>query len=77
MQTYYDIELGEDDFAIATSTGPEKFSAPIVLKKYVVVNNREAAHLTKLLIDDHSCSLVLMQELTSPYRTSGCSIATR
>jgi len=34
MQTYYDIELEEDDFSIATSTGPEKFSAHIVLKKY-------------------------------------------
>jgi len=32
MQTYYDIDLDSKDFAIATSTGPEKFSAQIVLK---------------------------------------------
>jgi len=53
MQTYYDVELGEDDFSIATSIGPEKFSAHVIVKNYVVDNNREAAHLTKLLIEDH------------------------
>jgi len=53
MQTYYDIELKDDHYAIATSTGPEKFSAHIVLKNYAVFNNREATHLTKKLIDDH------------------------
>jgi len=62
MQTYYDIELKNDDYAIATSTGPEKFSAHIFLKNYALVNNREAEHLTKLLTDDHlpnSCCLLL------------------
>jgi len=53
MQTYYDVELGEDDFSIATSIGPEKFSAQVIIKNYAVDNNREAAHLTKLLIEDH------------------------
>jgi len=53
MHTYYDIELKDNGYAIATSTGPEKFSAHIVLKNYAVVNSREAMHLTKLLIDDH------------------------
>jgi len=53
MHTYYEIELKDDDYAIANSTGPEKFSTHIILKNYVVVNNREALHLTKLLIDDH------------------------
>jgi len=53
MQAYYYIDLDSNDFAIATSTGPEKFSAHIVLKNYVVDNNREAVHLNKLLIDDH------------------------
>jgi len=53
MQTYYNIELGEDDLSIATSIGPEKFSAHVIVKNYVVDNNREAAHLTKLLIKDH------------------------
>jgi len=53
MQTYYDVELGEDDFSIATSLGPEKFSAHVIVKNYVVDNNREATHLTKLLIEDH------------------------
>jgi len=53
IQTYYDIELEEDDCPIATSTGPEKFSAHIVLKNYAMVNNREATHLTKLLINDN------------------------
>jgi hypothetical protein len=53
MQTYYDIELEEDDFAIATSIGPEKYSAHVILKNFVVANNKEAAHLTKLLIEDH------------------------
>jgi len=33
--------------------GPEKFSAHVILKNYEVENNREAAHLTKLLIEDH------------------------
>jgi len=45
METCYDVELREDDFSIATSIGPEKFSAHIILKNYVVANNREAAHL--------------------------------
>jgi len=53
MQTYYDVELEGDDFSISTSIGPEKFSAHVILKNYVVDNNREAAHLTKLLIEDH------------------------
>jgi len=41
------------DFSIATSIGPEKFSAHVILKNYAVENNREAMHLTKLLIEDH------------------------
>jgi len=53
MQTYCDVELGEDDFSIATSIGPEKFSAHVIIKNYAVDNNREASHLTKLLIEDH------------------------
>jgi len=53
METHYNVELREDDFSIATSIGPEKFSAHFILKNYVVDNNREATHLTKLLIKDH------------------------
>jgi len=53
MQTYYDIELKDDEYTIASSTCPEKFSVHIILKNYAVVNNREATHLTKLLIDYH------------------------
>jgi len=34
MQTYYDVELGEDDFSIATSISPEKFSAHVIIKNY-------------------------------------------
>jgi len=44
METYYDVELEEDDFSIATSIGPEKFSAHVIVKNYVVDNNREATH---------------------------------
>jgi len=40
MQTYYDVELEEGDFSIATSIAPEKFSAHVILKKYAVENNR-------------------------------------
>jgi len=32
MQTHYNIELVEDDFSIATSISPEKFSAHVILK---------------------------------------------
>jgi len=53
METHYNVELRGDDFSIATSIGPEKFSAHVILKNYVVDNNREAVHLTKLLIKDH------------------------
>jgi len=53
MQTYYEVDLEDDDYVVATSIGPEKYSAHIVLKNYAVVNNREAAHLTKLLIEEH------------------------
>jgi len=53
METCYNVELREDDFSIATSIGPEKFSAHVILKNYVVANNREAAHLTKLMIQNH------------------------
>jgi len=65
MQTYYDVELEEDDFSIATSIGPEKFSAHAILKRYAVENNREAAHLTKLLIEDH------LLEFLRPYVDAG------
>jgi len=53
METHHNVELREDDFSIATSIGPEKFSAHVILRNFVVANNREATHLTKLMIEDH------------------------
>jgi len=52
MLTHHGIML-DDDYAVATSIGLEKFSAHVIIKNYLVDNNIEVAHFTKLLLEEH------------------------